>query len=103
MILFLVDKCMMVMLFVVKFVVVMPEMMVVMFWFKERSWLCVWLCWPNGDGGDDVVFCVVYVVLMVVMVVICCCCDGVIYGEILVALVLVAGWSGDGGVVILVV
>ena len=59
------------------------------------------VCWPNGEGGDDVVFCVVYDVLMVVMVVICCCCDGVIYGEILVALSVLAGCYGGSCVVIL--
>ena len=41
MILILMDKCMMMVLFVVKFVVVMLEMMVVMFWCKGSVGLCV--------------------------------------------------------------
>ena len=53
--------------------------------------MCVDVCWPNGDGGEDVVSCVVNVDLEVVMVVICCCCDGVSHGEILVALGVLAG------------
>ena len=40
-ILILMDKCMMMVLFVVEFVVVMLEMMVAMFWCKESVWLCV--------------------------------------------------------------
>ena len=59
--------------------------------------------WPNGGGGMDVVFVVDLVALDVVMVVTCVGCDGVNHGEVLVTLVLVSGWSGDGGVVILVV
>ena len=58
--------------------------------------------WPNGGGGMDVVFVVDLVVLGVVYVVICVGCDGVSCGEVLVVLAIVAGWSGDGGVVILV-
>ena len=59
--------------------------------------------WPNGEGGDDVVFVVDYVALDVVIVVICVGCDGGNHGEVLVILVVVAGWSGDGGALILVV
>ena len=59
--------------------------------------------WPNGNGGDDVVFCVVHVVIDVVIVVICVGCDGGIHGEVLVILVVVAGWSGDCCALILVV
>ena len=83
-ILILVFKWMMVMLFVVKFVVVVLGMMVVIFWFKERSWLCVWLFWPNGGGDGDVVFVVDCVVLDVVIVVVCVGCDGEKHGEVLV-------------------
>ena len=47
-ILFLVDKCMMWMLFVVMFVVVRLESIVVSFWCLESVWLCgVWV-WPSG-------------------------------------------------------
>ena len=46
--------------------------------------MCVDVCWPNGDGGEDVVSCVVNVVLEVVVVVICCCCDDCVHGELLV-------------------
>ena len=53
----------------------------------QRIVMVVYVCvWPSMCDGVDVVFCVVNVVLDVVMVVICCCGDGVIYGEILVAL-----------------
>ena len=103
MILILMDKCMMMVLFVVKFVVVMLEMMVVMFWCKESVGLCVCDGWPNGGGDGDVVFVVDCVVFDVVIVVVCVGCDGVSCGEVLVVLELGAGWSGDGGMVILVV
>ena len=73
----------MLLLFVVIFVVVVFMVLMVIFWPQESSWLCVGVCWPNGDGGDDVVSCVVHVVFMVVMVVICGCCDGVIHGDLL--------------------
>ena len=59
--------------------------------------------WPSGGGDGDVVFVVDCVVLDVVIVVVCVGCDGVGCGEVLVVLVLVAGWSGGGEVVILVV
>ena len=65
--------------------------------------MCVCVGWPNGNGGGDVVFCVVHVVLMVVIVVICVGCDVMTHGEVGVILVIVAGWSGDCCVVILVV
>ena len=65
--------------------------------------MCVNVCWPNGDGDDDVVSCVGYVALDVVMVVICVGCDGVIYGEILVALSELAGCYGGSCMVIFVV
>ena len=83
MIWFLVIKLVMLLLFMMIFVVVMLELIVVSFWCQESSWLCVGVCWPNGDGGDDVGSCVVHVVFMVVMVVICVCCDGVIHGNLL--------------------
>ena len=57
--------------------------MVVIFWCKESSWLCVGEGWPSVCGDDDVVFCVVKVVIEVVMVVICVGCDGGIHGEML--------------------
>ena len=57
--------------------------MVVIFWCKESSWLCVGEFWPNGHGRDDVVFVVFKVVLVVVIVVICCCYDGFDHGEML--------------------
>ena len=47
--------------------------------------------WPSGGDGGDVVCVVFNVVLRVVIVVICVCCDGVIHGEILVALSVLAG------------
>ena len=65
--------------------------------------MCVCCCWPNGEGGVDVVFVVDYVVIDVVFVVICVGCDGGNHGEVLVIFVLVAGWSGGCCVVILVV
>ena len=71
MILFLVIKLMMLMLFLAMFVVVMLGLIVVIFWPQESLWLCVDVCWPNGDGDDDVVSCVVKVVIDVVIVVIC--------------------------------
>ena len=55
--------------------------MVVIFWCKESSWLCVGEFWPNGHGRDDVVFVVFKVVLVVVIVVVMMvlimvkCCD----------------------------
>ena len=70
-ILILVDKCMMMMLFVVKFVVVMLGMMVVIFWCKESVGLCVCEDGPNGGGDGDVVFVVDCVVYDVVIVVVC--------------------------------
>ena len=90
-------------LFVVEFVVVMLDMMVVMFWCKESVGLCVCGKWPNGGEGGDVVFVVVCDVFDVVIVVVCVGCDGGSHGEELLLLVLVAGWSGEGGRMILVV
>ena len=49
----------------------------------------------------DVMLCVVNVVLDVDIVVIYGCCDGVIYGEILVALSVWAGCDGGSSVMIL--
>ena len=63
--------------------------------------LCV--CWPSGSDVDNVVSCVANVVLDVVIVVICGCCDGVVHGEPLVILVMLAGCNCGSCVVILVV
>ena len=49
------------------------------------------------------VFVVDLVVLGVVYVVICVGCEGVSCGEVMVVLAFVAGWSGGGEVMILVV
>ena len=100
---FLWFRLMMVMLLLVIFVVVVLELSVVIFWLQENLWLCVGEGWPNEGGDGDVVFVVDYVALDVVIVVICVGCDGGNHGEVLVILVVVAGWSGDGCVVILVV
>ena len=73
----------MLLLFVVMFVVVMLELIVVTFWCVESAWLCVYVYWPNGDGDGDGVFVVDYVVIDVVIVAICVGCDGVSHGEML--------------------
>ena len=59
--------------------------------------------WPNGGRWCDVVFVVDCVVIDVVCVVVCDGCDCENHGEVLVMLFLVAGWSGDWGVLFLVV
>ena len=93
----------MLLLFVLIFVVVMRVISVVNFWCQENLWLCVSEGWPNEGGDGDVVFVVDYVVIDVVIVAICAGCDGVSHGEVLVILVVVAGWSGDCCALILVV
>ena len=95
-------KLVLMMLFVVKFVVVMLGMMVVIFWCKESVGLCVCDGWPNGGGDGDVVFVVDCVGFDVIIVVICVGCDGGSCGEVLVELEIVAEWSHDSGMVILV-
>ena len=59
--------------------------------------------WPNGGGEGDVVFVVDCVVFDVVIVVICDGFDGENHGEVWMVFGILAGWSGDGGMVILVV
>ena len=69
-----------------------------------RKAMVVWrLGWPNGGRWCDVVFGVDCVVIDVVCVVVCDGCDCENHGEALVMLFLVAGWSGDWGVLFLVV
>ena len=90
-ILFLVIKLVILLLFVMIFVVVVLMVTMVIFWCLQSLWLCVCVCWPSVSSDDNVMFCVVHVVLDVDIVVICVCCDGVIHGEILVALSVLAG------------
>ena len=73
------------------FVVVVFMLIMVIIWCLERFWLCDMVIWPNRARGGDVVFGVVNVVLDVVIVVICRCCDGVVHGELLVDLIMLAG------------
>ena len=81
-------------------VVVMLVLIVVSIWCQEMWRLCVCCGWPSERWCVDVVFVVDLVAFDVVMVVTCVGCDGVSYGEVLVVLVLVAGWSGGGVVMI---
>ena len=62
--------------------------------------VCMLWGWPNEGGVGDVVFVWFMLFVMFVIVVICCCCDGENHGEELLLFVFVAGWSGDGGVMI---
>ena len=93
----------MLLLFVLIFVVVMLIISVVNFWCQENLWLCVSEGWPNEGGDGDVVFVVEHVVIDVVYVVICVGFVGENHGEVLMIFGGVAEWSGDGGVMILVV
>ena len=82
------------------FVVVVFMLIMVTFWCPQSSWLCVVCVLAEWSVDDNVMFCVVHVVLDIDIVVICGCCDGVIYGEILVALSCVGRllwwrWCGD--------
>ena len=91
------------MLLVLLLVFILFMLSMVSFWCLESVWLCVVCRLAEYDGGVDVVFVVDYVVIDVVCVVVCVGCDEVSYGEVLVRLVLVAGWSSGCGVLFLVV
>ena len=65
--------------------------------------MCVCGNWPSGGDGGDVVFVVDFVVIDVVCVAICVGFVGENHGEVLMIFGGVAEWSGDGGVMILVV